>query len=175
MPERNLIDLLIADHRAISGLLSAAHTSAAKKGWFCEIAQALVVHEVAEEEIVYPVLWRLGGTSDMADVRLAEQHAVEHRLLTMERLDPNSVDFARALATLQRVVAEHAAKEEQETFRLLRAQLDEDELFMLGTMYQDAKAGAPAHLLVLGSIARLIEEVRQGVRVANQAAMAGAR
>ena len=73
----------------------------------------LAVHETAEEEVVYPLLRRLGdhGTS-VAEARIAEEDEAKDVLSELETLDPAGAEFATRINVLHQAVLGHAENED---------------------------------------------------------------
>ena len=171
--KKTLIDLLLADHQAAKSLLEKGPTGTD----FNVVVRELVVHEVAEEEIVYPAFRRIGGTDTIAENRIAEQQEAEQLLQKMEHMDTSSAEFKDAFGNLRTAVLAHAQSEESEVFPKLQSSLQAAELQKLGKAYEVAKATAPTHPhpnapntppgnLVLGPVAGLIDRVRDVAREA---------
>ncbi|MGH8988632.1 MAG: hemerythrin domain-containing protein [Acidimicrobiales bacterium] len=138
---------------------------------FWKLTNDLVRHEVAEEAVVYPSLRDVPGGDKVADARIAEQSAAEEQLADMEKMDPASSEFVRALGTLQTAVLEHARAEEESAFGLLLGAVAPDDRVELGVRYVKAKDAAPTHPhphapdsppgnVVLGPVAALVDRIR---------------
>ncbi|HUJ64696.1 MAG TPA: hemerythrin domain-containing protein, partial [Acidimicrobiales bacterium] len=169
---------MLEDHQKAKALLTAFDDlPAPQRGdGFCELVQMLVGHEVAEEEVLYPVVRKyVDGGDELADERISEQSQAEQELAGMEKADPQSVQFMERFVALRDAVLEHADAEEQSVFPLLATSVEPSELEALGTRYQKAKDAAPTHPhphapdtppgnLVLGPVAALVDRVRDAVR-----------
>ena len=139
--------------------------------------QTVVVHEVAEEEIVYPAFRRIGGTDQIAQERIAEQQEAEELLAKMEHMDATSAEFKQSLAKLHKAALDHAKREETEVFPRLIDSLDAHELEQLGAAYEMAKKVAPTHPhphapnsppgnLLVGPVLALVDRVRDAAQSA---------
>ncbi len=168
----DLVELLLEDHARIESLLAK---TAKSPDTFSELVHAIVTHEVAEEEIVYPEFRDHGGSEAIADARLGEQREAEQVLQKMEHLDTSSADFTRMLHDLSRAVAKHAKSEESEVFASLKSTLPEKDLRDLGSLYKAARSVAPTHPhpkapdsppgnVVAGPVLALADRIRDAVR-----------
>ena len=177
-----LIELLLHDHEQAKLLLESFDSfpvSRAEK--FCEVVHALVGHEVAEEEVLYPAVRKyVDGGDDLAEARLKEQGEAETALSQMENLDPNGEEFLASFMTLRAEVLRHAEAEEQTVFPALASTVSPDEQVRLAQRYERAKKVAPTHPhphapdtppgnLVMGPVAGLFDRIRDGVRSALHA------
>jgi hemerythrin superfamily protein len=177
--EKDLIDLLLEDHQAAEALLGQVGQSGVDQSQlFHDLVHDLVGHEVAEEEVVYPVVRSsLPGGDAVAEPRIAEQQQAEELLAKMEKMDEGSAEFAQALSHLRDEALAHAQKEEADVFPKLRDAVSRDRLVQLGQAYRMAKATAPTHPhphapntppgnLAAGSIAAIADRVRDAARSA---------
>ena len=176
----DIIDLLAADHALLEQLLAELNeTPAIERGsGFRELVRTIVVHEAAEEMVVYPAVRADAPDGDiLADERIEEQAAAEQMLLKMSRIDPASPEFTVWLAQLGDAVLAHARAEERDIFPMLGAAKNKLAREELGVLYRQAKERAPSrphpHLPdtppgneVLGSIAAVIDAGRDAMRAA---------
>ena len=109
---------------------------------FWELMDQLVRHEVAEEVVVYPALRQEPDGDAIAQARLREESDAEQMLARMERLDPATEDFRRAIRDLESAVLGHAHKEEAEVFPLLAANEESGYLALLGQKFKREKLAA---------------------------------
>lgn len=174
----DIVELLTRDHEQAKNLLeqitSASPSERAELFWV--LVPDLVRHEVAEEVIVYPTI-RSDAPDGDAEVepRLKEQQKAEKMLSTMEKLDPESNEFAQKLSQLRDDVLDHAQAEEQNIFPLLRALENAEDRARLGARYEKAKASAPTHPhpnapdtppanKIVGPIAAFADKVRDAAK-----------
>jgi len=141
----DLIELLLADHQAAETLLGQVGQSGVdQSALFDEIVPALVGHETAEEEVVYPeVRSSVPGGDALADARVGEQHTAEGLMAKMEHMDRAGDQFSHTFTELRDAATAHAKAEEADVFPKLAESLDADRLQALGAQYQVAKAAAP--------------------------------
>jgi len=143
----NLIDLLLADHAEAEDVLQRMRTAPAadRAEVFCELTEALVRHEVAEEVVVYPRVRQIPGGDAIADAKIAEQQEAESTLVRLDDLDPASVEFLDEVTAFAGDALRHAASEETDVFPLLESAASPEELEQLGERYTSAKEAAPSH------------------------------
>ncbi len=137
-----LFGLLRRDHAAIVEMLAAVGRGDGDVAeLFAHLARDLVVHEVAEEEVVYAAVRRyVDGGDDLADAALAEQHHVEQLLAVMAAMGPDNVEWEAALTALTGAVIGHIGGEERNIFAVLQDAMSADRLEILADTYLDAKA-----------------------------------
>jgi iron-sulfur cluster repair protein YtfE (RIC family) len=146
---QDVVAYLTAQHETIRALfietLDAAD-EATQRDAFTRLRTMLAVHETAEEMMVHPrVRRKIDGGAEVVKARLSEEHDAKVALADLEKLEPNTSEFAKALIHLQAAVLEHAEKEETEEFPLLAEHLDADELKKLAVAVQVAERIAPTH------------------------------
>ena len=172
-PNDDVVRLLEEDHRLVEARFAELDTTGPEMRGelFWKLTNDLVRHEVAEELIVYPALRELPGGDQVADARIAEQSEAEELLAKMEKLDAETAEFVRDLATLKASVLAHAKSEEDTAFAMLLGAVPPDRRVELGQRYVKAKDAAPTHPhphapdtppgnVVLGPVAALIDRVR---------------
>jgi hemerythrin superfamily protein len=144
----DIVEHIEADHRAAKEMLERFENvdPAGRSSYFHDVVTELVRHEVAEDHVVYPLIRHgsPGGASEAAD-RIAEQAVIVGLLARMEKLDPNSDEFATEFLTLRQSVLDHATSEEGHTLPLLAEAEDIESRVALGGRYEHAKSVAPRH------------------------------
>lgn len=102
-PVDDVVRLLEEDHRLVEQRFAEVSTAGAstRGELFWKLTNDLVRHEVAEEVVVYPALRKLPGGDQIADARIAEQSEAEEQLAKMEKMDAESPEFVRDLASLK--------------------------------------------------------------------------
>ncbi len=150
MPETclDLIDQLLLDHRQVTTMFSqldqAQPADTLERFW--ELTAALVRHEVAEEEIVYPQVRRsVHNGNRLATARITEQAKAEELLAKMEKTGVDDDQFPALLRKLRDATLVHTEKEERLIFEPLGRVLDRPERERLGAQYHNAKIAAPTH------------------------------
>jgi hemerythrin superfamily protein len=128
---RDLISLLIQDHREVDELLvrleelSDGGDAAGGPGEARTVAGQVLVeltgHWAAEERYLYPLVRdRVPGGVGMLDRDAPELAEAEDDLRALDRLDPGDDDFWSRLAVLTDRVRAHVRDEEIELFPLVR-------------------------------------------------------
>jgi hemerythrin superfamily protein len=147
-----------------------------RESYFCGLVHLLVAHEIAEEQVVYPVVRSdVPNGEAISTARIEEQSEAEKKLAQMEKLDAATPEFATQFAELKAAVLEHAQAEEREVFPLLRQVEDEKKRTQMGARYEKAKASAPSHPhphapdtppgnKMLGPVAALLDKARDAVK-----------
>lgn len=118
----DLIDQLFRDHRQLTTMFSefeqAPPEHTAELWW--QLTAALVRHEVAEEEIVYPRVRRsVSNGIRLAGARIKEQAKSEELRVKMEKTSMGDDRFRALLTRLREAVLAHAEKEERLIFEPL--------------------------------------------------------
>jgi len=137
----NVIDLLIADHREVQGLLDEAFATSGseRRDKLDALIGQLVRHSVAEETIVYPAM-----VAELQDGQKAVDHDTdEHKQLEviMKKLESSSDDGL--LKELKEVLDDHISDEEDEQLPQLREALSADKLEQMGVQVEALKKIAP--------------------------------
>lgn len=148
----DVVDLLQRQHREIKRAFRAAAIPGRARGKaFHRLVRLLAVHEAAEEAHVHPKARRaLPGGRLLAGARRAEEKDAKRLLRKLWRIGPYSEGYLPILRELRRAVLAHAAREEREEFRALRARVSRSRLRLLGLEVKATQAIAPTrpHRLV---------------------------
>jgi hemerythrin superfamily protein len=179
---QTIIDALRRDHQDVRKLLARLETASGKqrRELFQRLVAELVRHEVAEEEILRPVSKRDAGEA-IANARIKEESQAEQLLKDMEKLDPDSAEFASKLTRLRRDVERHAEAEETKEFPRVAKKETTERLEQMGRAYEAAKKAAPtrphpktpntpAANLLAGPFAAVADRARDAVRDALKSA-----
>lgn len=176
-----VIEKLLEDHQLVRKTFASFETAGRAQWWdiFEKITRDLVQHEIAEEEIVYPVVRKqLPDGDDLADTRISEQSEAEELMEKMEKKGRKDKNFAANLTKLRLAVLEHAAEEERTVFAPLANAVDRDQLEKMADRYEKAKQTAPTHPhpmapdtppgnMVLGPVAAMADRFRDAMRKAS--------
>ena len=146
---RDVIDVLIEDHRRVMDLVAALRDRRPaeperRRDLVDVVVAELVRHAAAEEQYLYPAVRRhLPDGDALAERGLAEHAAAEP--VMRDLLDTFAEDerFDRLVEALADALARHVRIEEGDLFPPLRAALDEAALLDLGTAVLSAKKLAP--------------------------------
>lgn len=142
----SLIDRILEDHQSFREQFPnvTAVEGKEREQRLHELTKDLVMHEVAEEEIVWPEVRAAVPDGDhLADERTEEESQAERMLADLDKMDVMSPDFEATFAKLQAAVLRHAEEEERTVLALLAEAKDRDDLEELGDWWQRAKRLAP--------------------------------
>ena len=177
----NVVDQLLEDHGDVRSLCTGyetARTADDRAELFRHIVHDLSVHETAEEEVVWPVVRTdLANGSALAAARIGEEEEANRVMAKLEALDFDSNEFSSVFEEFRRAVLDHAEREENEIFPLLR-QLDPGKLTPMTTLVDAAKKAAPTHPhphvpgtatanLLAGPAAAIVDRTRDSLRKAR--------
>jgi hemerythrin superfamily protein len=145
--DRDVVDVLSADHREFLGLLAQIRSSTdhtEQKELADTLVAELVRHSVAEEMWVYPAMKRHlpdGGAKVRHDVE--EHRELEVLLKRLERTEPGEAAFTSTVAGIEAVLRDHVHDEEDEQFPDLRAHVPHDDLVTMARRVEKAKKVSP--------------------------------
>lgn len=175
---RDIVKVIEADHQEVERLMGevARRSGDRRRASFAELVPTLVIHEVAEEEIVYPALRRSGSDGKrVAEARIEEQAQAEKLLASIEGSNVDTKSFSDRFEKLRGAVLDHASKEEEEVLPRLEQHLTVKARQDLAARYERAKEAAPTHphpLLpdtppanfVVDSVASIVDRVRDQLK-----------
>ncbi len=144
--EPDVLDLLLAQHVEIEELFAEVMVALGqrKRELFDELVRLLAVHETVEEELIHPrVRVEVPAAERVVAGRLREEQEAKRELAELYELGTGHPHFDRRLTSLARAVVEHAAREEQEEFPLLRAALAPADRQRMASAMRAAQALAP--------------------------------
>ena len=145
--ERDVVDILTADHREVTDLLADIHltTDPERRRDLADVViTELVRHSVAEEMYVYPAMRENLPDGDEAVTHDTEEHKeIERTLKDLEGVDASDARFMELVRSLQATLADHIADEENEQFPQLRARVPAEKLVELAGKVERAKKLAP--------------------------------
>ncbi|HEX8770243.1 MAG TPA: hemerythrin domain-containing protein [Acidimicrobiales bacterium] len=176
MPD--VVDFLLHQHEEVRSLFKEVQsaTGEEKKDAFNCLVNLLAVHETAEEMIVYPVVRSSGDEGDrLADARIQEESEAKDALSDLERIGPDSPEFAARFGVFEQMVDSHARNEEQEVFPFLRQTQEPDKLRSMAEAVEKAEKVAPTHPhphgpesaignMVIGPFVAVADKVRDKLR-----------
>jgi hypothetical protein len=145
-PQGDMIAILLEQHQRIRELFAHVKGAEGKRRQqaFDELRALLAVHETAEEMVLRPISSKDAGT-EVTDARNEEEREAARDLTVLEMMDVSSAEFDRMFADFERAVLDHASREEQEEFPLVRAREDQNTLLALGRTLRAAERIAPTH------------------------------
>jgi hemerythrin-like domain-containing protein len=180
--ERDVIDVLTADHREFDRIFreleqlsgrSGEEVLKRKRELVDEVTIGLVKHSVAEETQVYPRVEK--QVDEEEAVHSKEEHAeAEETMKRLERMDPGDPGFDDAVAELIREIRHHVEHEESRMFTELRTTFSHEELVDMANQVETVKKLAPTRAhpmtpneagvrLAVGPVASLLDHLRDAV------------
>lgn len=143
--EPDALTLLETDHRRFEALLDkgAATTARAVKGRreiLATLTAALNVHELIEEQLLYPTLQAHPEAKDIVLEGYQEHHVADLLLKELHDLAVSNDQWSAKFKVLKESLTHHIQEEEGTMFRLARGVLDRDELHELGKRVAVMKA-----------------------------------
>ncbi|TQF01887.1 hemerythrin domain-containing protein [Kitasatospora acidiphila] len=136
MPHNDLMDRLAAQHERLrnqaSGLTGLQLGDERRRTALDELSAELMRHLRTEEETLYPLVRRLPGGVELADLELSAHASLEALIGSLARLPVASPEFHRQVAQLVELITGHLGEEEARVFSLVRAAAPERELAALG-------------------------------------------
>ncbi|HTT92795.1 MAG TPA: hemerythrin domain-containing protein [Acidimicrobiales bacterium] len=179
--QMSIVDRLLQDHQEVRQAFAKITAADSDERWalFMDLMNDLVRHEVAEEEIVYPVVRQeIKDGAMLASERVGEESKAEELLAQMEKKGRGDDGFTENLGRLKADVLAHAEAEELTVFPALAAVLNQERLVQLGDRFAKAKMLAPTHPhpnapdsppgnLVLGPVAAMADRLRDAIRKAT--------
>jgi hypothetical protein len=127
--ERDVIDLLVDQHRQITALFAEVKSARgdAKRDAFHRLVRLLAIHESVEELIVHPAA--RGGAGDaIVEARLREEHDAKQVLSDLDELGVDAASFDGKFAAFEQAVVAHSMHEELDELPALRSNTDTERL-----------------------------------------------
>ena len=145
--ERDVVDVLTADHREVTELIGRIQASAdhGQRRELADIAiSELVRHSVAEEMFVYPAMREHLPDGEQAVAHDTEEHKeLERTMKDLEGVDATDPRFDELVGQLRRILEDHVQDEESEQFPQLRARVPREQLVKMAVNVEAAKQIAP--------------------------------
>ena len=140
----SILDLLKADHKEVSDLLSEMSETterAAKKReqLFTECKTALMAHSHAELEAFYLPLLRDGDDEDALREAQVEHEVVERLLEDISSTASTDEKWLAKVTVLKELIEHHVEDEEGEIFKLAKKAYDKKQLDEIGTRFEQLK------------------------------------
>ncbi|MDQ4131040.1 MAG: hemerythrin domain-containing protein [Actinomycetota bacterium] len=145
----NALELLKQDHRRLEGLLSDLESTSEgdtgqRQELFSTVRGELRVHEILEEEILYPALKEHSEARGVV-LEGIEEHNVADRLLgDMGELSVQDEAWGAKLAVLKENLEHHIEEEEGEMFVKAEDIFEDDQLEEMGQRMERRKEEAEA-------------------------------
>jgi hypothetical protein len=141
----DVLELLTAQHARMNRLCGRAAGSAGDEARmaFGELAQLIAVHEIAEEQMIHPLVRRLRPDDHLADRLLDEESRISDALSDAVRAAAHG-HLDDTIGGLRDMVTAHSRREEQDEFPQLRRSVPVQERREMGRAVRAAEAAAAA-------------------------------
>ena len=145
------LTLLKTDHDKVKKLLTELESTTergvkTRSELFSTIKGELTVHEIIEEEIVYPELKAHPKAQDIVLEAFEEHHVVDLLMGELESLDVSDETWGAKALVMKENIEHHIEEEEGEMFKQARRVFDAEELKDLGERMAARKETAKQEL-----------------------------
>lgn len=137
------LKLLKQDHDEVKQLLSQLEDSSdatERQDLFDKIKRELTMHEIIEEELVYPAFEKQAKLKEIVLESYEEHHVVDLIMQEIEDVSPEEDSWEAKAKVMKENVEHHIEEEEGEMFKTARDLFDSRELDELGKQMQARKA-----------------------------------
>lgn len=133
----DVIGILKQDHEEVEALFTriegaSARAMKTKQTVFHSIKAALSMHADAEEQIVYPRMQKIPELRKNALKAYVEHHIVKLLLAELSSDEDGSEAWDAKITVLIDLVRSHVEEEEKQDFKVMKSELDRQELQQLG-------------------------------------------
>jgi hemerythrin superfamily protein len=104
------------------------------------LKRRLSAHALAEEDVIYPALFALGGDPQGAQHLYAEHAEMKIHLYNLEEISKDDPAWQSHVGELRAIIAAHVREEEDVEFPKLRSALDDQTLARIFGKMQREKA-----------------------------------
>jgi hypothetical protein len=149
----NALTLLEDDHRKMRKLLDELEATTergirTREELYSKIKGELTIHEMIEEEILYPALKEHPKAEDIVLEGYEEHHVVDLVMAELEDLPVDDESWGAKAKVMKENVEHHMEEEEGDMFKQARSVFDRAELEELGERMAARKAAAQEELNV---------------------------
>ncbi|BAU66450.1 Hemerythrin HHE cation binding domain protein [Stanieria sp. NIES-3757] len=134
-------DVIRMDHQKVNvliGEIEQADDIQRVQEFFGQLYQDLLVHAVAEEQVVYPGVRPFYGDADTQEL-YDEQAQLKEILNQMKSLEPNSQEFKDMLQQVKAMVGDHTRQEESTMFSAINSNCSSEQQQQMATEFKEAK------------------------------------
>jgi hemerythrin superfamily protein len=135
--ERDLVDVLTAEHRAVERLFADVETTSDRRLRRKTLAAALAElrrHSAMEERFLYPATREHVPSGEVLAAHELREHAeADAKMRRLARLDDSDPEYDPLVSSLFTDIRDHVTEEETELFPRLRAACDRETLRRLGS------------------------------------------
>lgn len=140
----NALQLLKQDHDKVKKLLKEADETTepgvkTREELIGKIKQELTIHEILEEEIVYPAFEKQAKMKDIVLEGYEEHHVVDTIMSELLATDFSDETWAAKLSVMKENIEHHIEEEEGEMFKKARQIFSSEELDVLGRQIEARK------------------------------------
>jgi|1185.fasta_scaffold142807_2 hypothetical protein len=140
----DVLKLLKQDHDKVKKLLSELDETGEKAvktrtTLFARVKRELTIHEIIEEEILYPAFAEQAKLKDIVLEGYQEHHVVDLILGELSELSPEDEKWGAKLSVAKENVEHHIEEEEGEMFKKARQLFEQSELEQLGQRMEERK------------------------------------
>lgn len=144
------ISILMNDHRRIEALFDRLlhGDGSTRPGILEELKPLLVVHNAAEENVVYPAIFGIADRPHHAKGLYHQQDDAAVAFWEVQMMDPGDPEFVRKAADLRDALLAHVREEEQHEFPELRRAMTPQAMATLTADLQEFRStfgGAALH------------------------------
>lgn len=135
------LELLISQHDMVNNLFRQFEQGGNSQEFgllFNQLNQALNLHALIEEEVLYPMMKNFPETANLAQENFVQHAKVKETLTRIAGLDNTSTEWGQMMTSLMRDVQQHVQIEEGTEFPKLRQLLGQQQLQQLGQQLQTA-------------------------------------
>lgn len=140
----NALDLLKQDHDKLKELLNQLEQVKEdnpddRESLFALVRRDLTVHEIIEEEILYPAFEEQSKLKDIVLEAFEEHHFADTVVEEIDGVPPEDETWGAKLTVLKENIEHHIEEEEGEMFKTARELFSEEELNKLGERLEARK------------------------------------
>jgi hypothetical protein len=138
------LKLLKQDHETVKKILKDLDETTergvkTRTTLFAKLKRELTIHEILEEEILYPAFEEQAKLKDIVMEGYQEHHVVDLILGEISALSPDDEKWGAKLSVAKENVEHHIEEEEGEMFKKARQLFDQSELEQLGERLEARK------------------------------------
>ena len=138
------LELLKQDHDKVKQMMSELeHTGdeqrEKREEIFAQLKRELTIHEILEEEIVYPTFEKQTKLKEVVLEGYQEHHVVDLVLGEMMEIDADDENWSAKLSVAKENVEHHIEEEEGQMFKIARGIFDEQQLAKMGNLLASRK------------------------------------
>ncbi|AFZ33758.1 Hemerythrin HHE cation binding domain protein [Stanieria cyanosphaera PCC 7437] len=134
-------DIIRMDHQKVNvliGEIEQSNDNQKIQEYFGQLYQDLLVHSVAEEQVVYPTVRPFYGDEDTQEL-YDEQAQLREILDQMKSLEPDSQEFKDMLQQVKEMVGDHTRQEESTMFSAIKSNCSSQQQQQMATEFKEAK------------------------------------